>query len=1001
MKKVILLFLLVVPMLLWGQNLSFTDAYQSHPNIPRGVLETVSWSRTHMQNIDESYTPSCIGIPRPYGVMGVFDDGANYFKENGKLVAQLSGITVAQQKGNIHLQISAYAAAFENIYLANSSLPEGKRIYQTWIQLSEIPDSGSVNLYARDAQVFEMMRYLNDADFAQTHGFAKHALNLEIVFGAANLEVLSSTQVNLTETGILSENGTPFVHENTMATRSVGYGPALWAATPSCNYNSRNGTVVQAITIHTIQGSYAGAISWAQNCQSSVSYHYVIRSSDGQITQMLEESKRGWHVGNSNSIAIGYEHEGWINQSSWYTESLYQSSAALSKHITTKNHDADLKPIRTFYGAATTGTNTLGACVRIKGHQHFPSQSHTDPGIYWNWEKYFKLVNNSTPVTTITSTSGNFYDTGGAAGNYGNDERKLWLFAPTGASSVSLNFTSFDTELNWDHMIIYNGNSTNSPVIGKYSGTVGPGLVTSNTGKLLVEFRSDCATPKPGWAATISSIPTTTNPTNPPVITDNTSPTTVIDIPAGWKTQNFQANFIDEDNANGSGVEKSLYHVRYLSGGKWTANQNRGFIYDGFDGPALNQNWTALTGTWAINNGKLEQTDGTLHNTNIHIPLNQSLSNNYIYHWKAKFGGPVGNRRGGLYILCSDPNGIERGTSYFVWFRVDDNLVQFYKVVNNVFGSAVMSVPYTINAGTSYDIKLSFDWITGKMQVYINDLLVGSYIDPTPINSGTHVSFRTGNATMEIDDFTVYRSRYAATDIHVGGTVGDDIRTQNPNPSTSSGQVMSIIKDNAFNLSSIKTKMIDVDWTVPENVNVNDGVGNDIDSVYQPTLQANWATATDPHSGIVEYKVAIGTTSGAEDILVYSNNGLSTVVSHVLSNPIYNQIYYISVKAKNAAGLTKTSSSDGQRYVNGNLGLASSGLDLINIFPNPAIDQVTFQDLKVETNVLIYDMSGKLIFSSVISPSKNQIDVSNFADGTYNVVLKIDNQMIVKKLIKQ
>lgn len=994
MKTVTFLVWLLAPLFIWGQTTSipFQQAYQNHPSVPRGVLETVSWTRTHMQNIDESYAPSCIGIPRPYGVMGVFDDGANYFKENGKWIAQLSGISVEQQKSSISSQVNAYAAAFEALFLQNSNLTEDERIYQTFIQLSEIPDSGKVNLYARDAQVFEMMRYLNDTNFALEHGFEVHDLNLELVFGVQNLEVLSSQQVNFTENGIQNLSGTPFSNESGITPKSVGYGPALWAATPSCNYSSRNGTQVQAITIHTIQGSYAGAISWAQNCQSSVSYHYVIRSSDGQITQMLEEVKKGWHVGNSNPIAIGYEHEGWVNQSSWYTNAMYTSSAALSKHITTKNHNVELKPVRTYYGASSTGTNTLGACTRIKGHQHFPSQSHTDPGIHWDWEKYFKLVNSNPTITTITSASGNFYDTGGATGNYSNDERKLWLFSPANASSVTLTFTSFDVEQNWDHLFIYDGNSTNSPLIGKYTGTTGPGIVTSTSGNILVEFRSDCATGKPGWAVTYSSIPTT-----PP---DNVKPSTAISIPAGWKTQNFLATFTDADNANGSGVEKAFYNTSYLSGGKWTANHTRGFIYDGFDGSTLNQNWTIATGTWALNNGKLVQSDASLHNTNIHIPLNQGLSNNYLYHWKSKFGGAVGNRRGGLYILCSDPNGVERGNSYFVWFRVDDNLVQFYKVNNNVFGSPVMSVPYTLNAGTEYDFKLSFDHVSGKMQVFVNDLLVGTYVDPSPHATGTHVSFRSGNATMEVDDFTVYRSRYSTADIHVGATVGNDIRTQNPNPSTSSGKIISIVKDNALNLSPTKTNLVDVDWSAPQNLDIHDGSGSDIDTVYVSTLESNWATANDPHSGIVEYQVAIGTSAGAEDVSAWSNNGLSTVVSNVLTNPTYNTIYYISVKAKNGAGLTANSSSDGQRYVNGTLGLSASELEQISMYPNPVEDEVIFKDLKMETNVIVYDMNGKMLINTQVSPAKNQLDVRHFAQGTYNVVLKIDNQMIIKKLIK-
>lgn len=993
MKTSTLLLLFLIPFFIWGQNLSFNQAYQAHPNVPNGILETVSWTRTHMQNIDETYAPSCTGMPLPYGVMGVFDDGANYFNENGKLIAQLSNISVAQQKSNISLQIKAYAAAFENLYLENSHLPENERIYKAFIELSEIPDSGRINLYARDAQVFEMMRYLNDSDFAQTHDFVKHEMNLEQVFGASNLEVLSASQVGFNETGIETETGATYMPTTNSTARSVGYGPALWVPAPSCNYNSRNGTAVEAITIHTIQGSYAGAISWAQNCSANVSYHYVLRSSDGQVTQMLEEYKRGWHVGNSNSIAIGFEHEGWVNQSSWYTNAMYQSSAALSRHITTKNHDAQLLPVRTYYGASSSGINTLGECTRIKGHQHFPSQSHTDPGINWNWEKYYKLVNSPPSITTITNTSGTFYDSGGPSGNYGDDERNLWLFAPSNVNSITLNFTSFDLEASWDHLFIYDGTTTNAPLIGKYTGATGPGSVTSNSGTLLVEFRSDCATGKPGWIAAYSSVPT--------AAPDNIIPSTLISVPSGWKTQNFQADFTDEDDQDGSGVEKALYHVGYLSGGEWTANHNRGFIYDGFEGTTLNQNWIIEAGSWGLNNGKLTQTVDTLHNNNVYMPLNHDLSNNYLFHWKGKFGGTVGNRRGGLYILCSDPTGIERGDSYFIWFRVDDNAVQFYKVGNNTFGPPLINVTHQIDPDTEYDFKLSFDRVSGKMQVYINNQLIGSYIDPNPITTGTHVSFRSGNATMEVDDFTVYRSRYPSVDVQVGSTIGDDIRMENPDPNTSSGRVKSIIKDNAYNISTLETEMIDVDWTVPVDLIINDGTAADIDTVYQPTLEGNWGAANDPNSGIVDYQVAIGTTSGGDDVMAWSSNGVNAAVSHLLASPVYNQLYYISVKAENGAGLIADSTSNGQRYVDASAAVPNEDLMQIVIYPNPAKDKVVFQDLKAETTVVIYDMKGQIVLENVVSPTANQIDISRFAQGTYNVVIKLGNQMVVKKLIKQ
>src|SRR3546814_8656528 len=75
---------------------------------------------------------------------------------------------------------------------------------------------------------------------------------------------------------------------------TVDFPGARWVTSP--NYPSRSGTAVREVAIHTMQGSYAGSISWFQNSSSQVSAHYLIRSSDGQVTQMVREYNKAWHV---------------------------------------------------------------------------------------------------------------------------------------------------------------------------------------------------------------------------------------------------------------------------------------------------------------------------------------------------------------------------------------------------------------------------------------------------------------------------------------------------------------------------------------------------------------------------------------------------------------------------------------------------------------------------------------------------------------------------------
>ena len=492
-------------------------AYQQYPEVPKGMLEAISYTTTHFSNITDATPESCFGLPHVYGVMGLTEDGQGYFNNNLNMVSKLSGYPQNAIKSNPETGIIAYAAAYAYLLdsLQVSSIENQIKIIKL---LSEIPlDNNIINSYALDCHAYSIYTFLNSTKNQQAYNFQNHNIDLEQIFGANNLSVLSSSENTFGRNGIANPNGlmyeVPFI-------RTAEYGPALWVATPTCNYSSRNGTTISAVTIHTIQGTYAGAISWAQNCSAGVSYHYVVRSSDGQVTQMLLEADKGWHVGNENPYTIGIEHDGYVSDPSWYTTALYTSSADLCRDITQSGYG--INPLRTYFGDATTGINVLGGCTKIKGHQHYPNNTHTDPGINWDWEGFYKLINNAPTYNNYTANSGNLYDSGGATGNYTDDERELYLIQPASAASVTITFNSFDLEQDWDFLFIYDGNTPNAPLIGKYTGTVSPGTITSTGGDLLLEFRSDCATSAPGWEIAYTSIPENDPPVSSFSITNTT-----------------------------------------------------------------------------------------------------------------------------------------------------------------------------------------------------------------------------------------------------------------------------------------------------------------------------------------------------------------------------------------------------------------------------------------------------------------------------------------------
>ena len=107
-------------------------------------------------------------------------------------------------------------------------------------------------------------------------------------------------------------------------------------------------------------------------------------------------------------------------------------------------------------------------------------------------------------TTTLTSASGSFTDGSGSSW-YGLNSDCRWLIQPTGATSITLNFSQFDTEEYYDFVTVYDGSTTSDPVLGYFSGPSIPGSVTSTGGSMLVRFTSDdsqCAT---GWSVNYTS----------------------------------------------------------------------------------------------------------------------------------------------------------------------------------------------------------------------------------------------------------------------------------------------------------------------------------------------------------------------------------------------------------------------------------------------------------------------------------------------------------------
>ncbi|MFT5820880.1 MAG: hypothetical protein ACI8ZM_002128 [Crocinitomix sp.] len=885
-----------------GYASEFESAYASYPTIPKGLLEGVAFAQTRMRHI-EGNNEGCSGIPQVKGVMGLTEDGKGYFNNNLRYISGLSGFSINEIKTNPAINIMAYAKVYAKIMERKSIATEDFQAHDQILKtLSEIPwNKNAASDFALSCFTYEVFQFINNETYQTLFELPTRSIDLATIYGTENFGVLSGESIYITPSEVIDAERRKFKKMN----RSTEYGPAIWDAAPACNYSSRGGTAVSAVTVHTIQGSYAGAISWAQNCLSNVSYHYVARSSDGQITQMVEEADKGWHVGSENPYTIGIEHEGYVDNPIWYTEAMYTGSANLVRDITESGYG--ISPLRTFKGPATAGTLTLGACTKIKGHQHFPGASHTDPGINWDWEHYYQLINGIPSPTLYTTVTGTFFDSGGAPENYEDDERILYLIQPADAASITLNVISFNLELDWDFMYIYDGDNVDAPLIGEYTGGEIDDIITSSGGSVLIEFRSDCNTNYDGWEIEWTSIEGSGDG-------DELAPYTEVTLEDDWYTMDFLAAFTDLDDTAGSGVDYQFYQVIDHNGIEWRANNNRGFFSDNFD-DIIHPDWTSETGTWAISDGSLQQTDEVLNNTNLHADVNQDDADSYLYHWSGKMSGIGADKRAGFHFMCDDPTLLNRGNSYFVWFREDDDKIQIYKVVADEF-TLSDEVEFTFSADTWYDFKTVYDKLSGEIHVWVNNAHVLSWTDISPYTSGNSVSFRSGNSVFNVNNFKVYKNRIEEGVILVGPT--GDARYQNADPESPAAKIKSIIIDSALNVSTIASQFADIDWTPPLSIPfLNDGEAADIATTTSNTeLAANWGESTDPNSGLARYWYAIGTFIGATDVVDWTDNWYADTVTHTGLSLTLGETYFFSVKAENGAGLlSDIIYSDGQLLI--------------------------------------------------------------------------------------
>jgi hypothetical protein len=355
-------------------------------------------------------------LPPVYGIMGLRDD--DHFGHSLIDAAGLIGRTPSELVRDPHLNILGTAALLHSLGRGLGATTPLEQWEEAAARYSGIPQEEIARVYT-----YDVFNGLAAGRASSTYRVEPHPVDLERIYGSARLSTLSARRLTATV------NRSP---RGRVSSLSADYAPALWNPAASCDYTAGRTVAVTNIVIHTTEGSYASTISWFQNCASQVSAHYVVRSSDGQITQMVLEQDKAWHVGSENGYTIGIEHEGYVaNPAAWYTDAMYNASALLTRDICnsygfdkSKVYDGSLG-----WNAVISSHSTYVA----KGHVNYPNQTHTDPGSGWNWPKYKSLVTGSTGGSSSQLLANSGFESGNVS----------WTAASSGDITTSSTYAPY------------------------------------------------------------------------------------------------------------------------------------------------------------------------------------------------------------------------------------------------------------------------------------------------------------------------------------------------------------------------------------------------------------------------------------------------------------------------------------------------------------------------------------------------------------------------------
>lgn len=386
----------------------FERAYLRFPSLPAGSLEAIAHAQTGWRNVQPALEdPGHRHMPLAYGVMGLYRGEG--FADQVAEGARLLGLPGAQVASDPQSNILAAAALLDQaLKQVNKAATSGDAVGEAELSQALQRYAGfgdgdsNIQSYARESFAYAVLDDLARGVQADGVKIVRRAFDMNKAFAPERLRLLRAPVLTMhhDKDSITPDGGAePMLPESppqaeTALKAGYDFGEAIWNPASPSNYSTAANSA-SAVIMHTMEGSYAGAISWFKNPSAQVSAHYLLRKSDGQITQMVREYHQAWHAAYHNYYSIGLEHDGYASDPGNWSAAMVNASARLVRSICARR---GVNCASAWRGPGYNYWYVVPDSVRIKGHGMLTSnQNRYDPGQYFPWANFYSLINNGTP----------------------------------------------------------------------------------------------------------------------------------------------------------------------------------------------------------------------------------------------------------------------------------------------------------------------------------------------------------------------------------------------------------------------------------------------------------------------------------------------------------------------------------------------------------------------------------------------------------------------------